>query len=183
MALAIANRYAVALAEVVTKSTSAVSPETTLEQLEAVRRLLEKSQPLRNVLNSPAVSPAEKRALIASLCARMEVANPVRNFLYVVIDHRRAPLIGEMIDAFRSWLDEKASVARIEVASAQSIDEPRRGAIVDKFHRVTGRQVRAEFRVVPELVGGGTVRYGSTVFDGSIRAQLAALDRAITGES
>ncbi len=183
MALAIANRYAVALAEVVTKPTSAVSPEAALEQLAAIRRLLEESQPLRNVLNSPAVSPAEKRALIASLCARMEVSNPVRNFLFVVIDHRRMRFIGEMIDAFRAWLDEKAGVARIEIASAQSIDEPRRDAIVEKFHRVTGRQVHAEFQVVPELLGGATVRYGSTVFDGSIRAQLAALDRAITGEA
>ena len=76
MALAIANRYAVALAEVVTKPTSAVSPEAALEQLVAIRRLLEESQPLRNVLHSPAVAPAEKRALIASLCARMEVAAP-----------------------------------------------------------------------------------------------------------
>ena len=183
MALAIANRYAVALAEVVTKPASAVSPEAALEQLVAIRRLLEESQPLRNVLHSPAVGPAEKRALIASLCARMEVSNPVRNFLFVVIDHRRTQFIGEMIDAFRAWLDEKAGVARIEVASAQSIDEPRRDAIVEKFHRVTGRQVRAAFRVVPELVGGATVRYGSTVFDGSIRAQLEALDRAITGEA
>ena len=183
MALAIANRYAVALAEVVTKPASAVSPEAALEQLAAMRRLLEESQPLRNVLNSPAVSPAEKRALIASLCARMEVSAPVRNFLYVLIDHRRMRFIGDMIDAFRAWLDQKAGVARIEIASAQSIDEPRREAIVQKFHRVTGRQVHAEFRVVPELLGGATVRYGSTVFDGSIRAQLEALDRAISGEA
>ena len=183
MALAIANRYAVALAEVVTKPASVVSPEAALEQLAAIRSLLEESQPLRNVLNSPAVSPAKKRALIASLCARMEVAAPVRNFLYVLIDHRRMRFIGEMIDAFRAWLDQKAGVARIEIASAQSIDEPRREAIVQKFHRVTGRQVHAEFRVVPELLGGATVRYGSTVFDGSIRAQLEALDRAISGEA
>ena len=183
MALAIANRYAVALAEVVTKPASVVSPEAALEQLAAMRSLLEESQPLRNVLNSPAVSPAEKRALIAGLCARMEVAAPVRNFLYVVIDHRRMRFIGEMIDAFRAWLDQKAGVARIEIASAQSIDEPQRGAIVQKFHRVTGRQVQAEFQVVPELLGGATVRYGSTVFDGSIRAQLEALDRAISGEA
>ena len=183
MALAITNRYAVALAEVVTKPASVISPAAALEQLAAIQRLLEKSQPLRNVLNSPAVSPAEKRALVASLCARMEVATPVRNFLYVVIDHRRTRLIGEMIDAFRAWLDEMAGVARIEVASAQSIDEPRREAMVDKFHRVTGRRVQAEFRVAPELLGGATVRYGSTVFDGSIRAQLEALDRAITGEA
>lgn len=183
MALAIASRYAVALAEVITKPTSSVTPEVALEQLESVQRLLREFQPLRNVLSSPAVGPAEKRELIAALCAHMKTANPVRNLLYVVVDHRRTMFIGEMIEAFRVWLDDRAGVARIEVDSAQIIDESRRDAIIDKFRRVTGRLVRAEFRVTPELLGGATVRYGSIVFDGSIRVQLAALSRAITGES
>ena len=183
MALAVANRYAQALADVVSKPGAGVEPEAAIGQLVRFQELLEVSRPLRRVLASPAVTPANKRALVATLCERLEIAVVVRNFLYVVIDHRRMRFIGEMIDAFRAWLDQKAGVARIEIASAQSIDEPRREAIVQKFHRVTGRQVHAEFRVVPELLGGATVRYGSTVFDGSIRAQLEALDRAISGEA
>ena len=88
-----------------------------------------------------------------------------------------------MIQAFRAWLNEALGIAEIKVSSARPIDEPQRAALVAKFGRVTGRQVRAEFQVRPELLGGATVRYGSTVFDGSTRAQLDALAHAIAGEA
>jgi F-type H+-transporting ATPase subunit delta len=44
---------------------------------------------------------------------------------------------------------------------------------------VTGREVRAQFREDAALLGGVIVKHGSRVYDGSLRAQLRALDRAI----
>ena len=42
---------------------------------------------------------------------------------------------------------------------------------------MTGKQVRCEFQVKPELIGGVNVRIGSTIYDGSVRGQLDALSR------
>ena len=183
MALAIANRYASALAEVVTQPGSAVSAEAALGQLSDFQDLLTTSEELRNILNSPAVTSADKRALTARCAERLELAVTVRNFLYVVIDHRRMPLLGEMIEAFREWIDERAGVARITVTSARPMEEEQRTALVSKFSRLTGKSVSAEFAVASGLLGGATVRFGSTVFDGSLRAQLNNLDRALSGEA
>ena len=183
MALAIANRYASALAEVVTQPGSAVSAEDALRQLGDFQELLKTSDELRNILSSPAVTPADKRALTAKLGERLELAVTVCNFLYVVIDHRRMPYLDEMIEAMRAWIDERAGVARIKVTSAKAMGDEQRIALVSKFSRVTGKAVSAEFAVVSELLGGATVRFGSTVFDGSLRAQLNSLDRALSGEA
>ena len=183
MALALANRYAQALADVVSKPGSAVEPQGTIEQLERFQELLNESRPLRSVLVSPAVTPANKRALVATLCERLEIAGVIRNFLYVVIDHRRMRFLGEMTDAFREWLDDRAGVARLLVTTAKPIGTQQQNAFIDKFSRVTGSSVVVEFNVSTDLVGGATVRHASTLFDGSLRAQLQALDRAITGES
>ena len=183
MALAIANRYASALAEVVTQPGSPISAEDTLGQLGDFRNLLTTSEELRNILNSPSITPADKRGLTAKLAARLDHSVTVRNFLYVVIDHRRMPFLGEMIEAFREWIDERAGVARIKVTSAKPMGDEQRTALVSKFSRVTGKTVSAEFAVASELLGGATVRFGSTVFDGSLRAQLNSLDRALSGEA
>ncbi len=183
MALAVANRYAQALADVVSKPGAGVEPEAAIAQLARFQELLEESRPLRGVLVSPAVTPANKRALVAALCERLEMAGVVRNFLYVVIDHRRTPFLGEMIGAFREWLDDQAGVARLQVTTAQPIGEQQQSAFIEKFSKVTGSSVVAEFSVSSDLIGGAAVRHASTVFDGSLRAQLKALDRAIAGES
>jgi F-type H+-transporting ATPase subunit delta len=183
MPLAIASRYATALADVVGREGSPVSPLQSLEQLLSFQNLVKQSHELQNALSSPAIKPAQKRRIVAAIGERLGLAQPVRNFLYIVIDHRRLRMLGEMIEAFQSWLDSKIGIARIEVQSAQPLDAALRESLVQKFGRLTKKQVRAEFGVDPSLIGGATVRHGSTVFDGSIRSQLRALDRAIAGEA
>lgn len=182
MPAAIANRYASALADVITKHDSEVAPADGLEQLRSISRVLEQSSELRNVLLSPAVKPARKRTLIRALAARLEVSRPLVNFLMVVNDHRRIAMLDEMAVALAELLDEKAGVARIKISTARPADEAQRQQLVEKFSKVTGRQVRAEFDVDEGLLGGAAVRHGSTIFDGSLRAQLRAMDRRIRGE-
>jgi F-type H+-transporting ATPase subunit delta len=183
MPLAIASRYATALADVVGRAGSPVSPQQALEQLLAFQSVVKQSHELQNALSSPAVRPVQKRQIVAAIGERLGMAQPVRNFVYIVIDHRRLRLLGEMIEAFQGWLDTKNGIARIEVVSATPLDQGQRDSVLQRFVKLTGRQVRAEFDVDRNLLGGATVRHGSTVFDGSIRSQLRALDRAIAGEA
>lgn len=181
MALAIANRYVRALAEVLGRPGSSLQPETALEQLEAFRSLIDGSDELGNVLVSPAVDSSRKREIVRELGRRMGSAEPVLNFLYIVIDHKRVALLDTMISVFRAWLDDEMGIARIEVTSAESMDTTLQQSLLNRFGRVTGRRVRARFHEDPELIGGAVVRHGSTVYDGSLRRQLNALDLVLAG--
>jgi F-type H+-transporting ATPase subunit delta len=86
-----------------------------------------------------------------------------------------------MIASYRSWLDDSLGIARLDVTSAQRMDDALQKSLLDTFGRVTGLQVRAKFHEDPELLGGAVVRHGSTLYDGSLRAQLNALDHALAG--
>ncbi len=179
MSLAVAKRYAQALGEVVTKPAAGLKPEAVLEQLVDFHGMLEAQAELKNILLSPAVSPSQKRAIVGELGKRLDYPEPLRNFLFVVIDHRRLNILDELIEALGDWLDERLGIARIEVISALPVPEEQRARLSATFHEVTGREVRAEFREDPAVLGGLVVRYGSRVYDGSLRSQLQALDRAI----
>lgn len=179
MPLAVAKRYAQALGEVVTKPSAGLDPEAVLAQIESFAALIRENAELKNVLLSPAVAVAKKHAIVAGLAGRLQFAVPVRNFLYVVIDHRRLNVLDEMCQAFREWLDDRLGIARIEVVSALAVPEEQRRGLVETFGDVTGREVRARFREDPALLGGVIVKHGSRVYDGSLRAQLRALDQAI----
>lgn len=179
MPLAIANRYASALGDVVSKTGSPVSPADAMAQLQAFHQLGEESRELTNVLASPAVAPGKKRQLVRTLGERLGVSVPVRNFLYVLIDHRRIGLLGEMIEAYRSWLDDRLGIARLQVTSARPVDASQEASLQGTFSRVTGKLVRSRFQADPDLVGGLVVRHGSLVYDGSLRAQLRSLRRAL----
>jgi F-type H+-transporting ATPase subunit delta len=179
MPLAVAKRYAQALGEVVTKPSAGLDPETLLTQLEGFSSLLADNAELKNILLSPAVAVSKKHNIIAEIGRRLQYPDPLRNFLYIVIDHRRLNVLDEMCAAFREWLDDRLGIARIEVVSALPVVEEQRAGLIKTFGEVTGREVRAQFREDASLLGGVIVKHGSRVYDGSLRAQLRALDRAI----
>ena len=183
MASAIANRYAAALADVLARPNAAQTPESALDQLRAFDGLLAESEELRNLFASPAVATAQKRKLAQTLGQRLGIADPVRNLLFILIDHRRMGVFSDIVEAYTAALDTSRGVARIRVASALPMPEDQRNQVIEKFRQITGRAVEADFHADESLLGGSVVRVGGKVYDGSLRSQLAVLDRAMAGEA
>src|ERR1051325_5800901 len=110
----VTSRYAKALVDVVTAPGSAVEPNQVLAQLRSVDVLVTESTDLRNALLSPAVSPSRKRAVVARLVGPLGLSTPVRNFLYVVIDHRRVADLSAITESFEALLDEQLGFVRVD---------------------------------------------------------------------
>ena len=92
MASAVANRYARALVDVVMAPGSPLKPEDAVTQLAAVEALIHESPELRTALLTPAIQNSRKRAVMAKLLEKTGASPLIRNFVYVVIDHRRIGL-------------------------------------------------------------------------------------------
>ena len=179
---ALATRYAGALVDVVTGARSAVEPHQAVAQLRSFEATLKSSQELYTALVSPAVPPSRKKAVVDRLAGRLGLSKITRTFLYVLIDHRRIAAFPAIVDAFDVLLDERLGFARAEVVSALPLAESQEKALVAELERMSGKRVRPRFAVDPALIGGAVARMGSTVYDGSVRGQLQALERRLTGE-
>lgn len=183
MSLAAATRYAQALVDVALDSRHRLDPAQVVSAIETLEQAIRGSSDLRNVLDSPAVPSSRKRAVIARLGAAIGLPPLVRNFFYVVIDHRRTALLGDIRRSFQTLLDERLGVVRADVSSALPLDEAQRARVAAELGRVTGKQVRCEYSVDPALVGGVSARIGSTIYDGSVRGRLATLRRSLAAEA
>ncbi len=179
MTRAVANRYVVALADVLGDPGSGLAPATAFDQLQAFGDLLDESDELRSVLRSPAVSPREKRELVAAVGERTGMDRLVRNFLYVVLDHRRIAHFGLLLRGLRSWLDREAGRVEIEVRVASEIDSGQKAALERRFRELTGKRVRPVYVVDPALLSGSSVQVGSMLYDGSLRASLGSLSMSL----
>jgi len=179
---AVATRYANALADVVTARGSALKPHDAAAELRSFEGALA-SRELRNALITPAVPPARKRAVVGRVADILKLSPITRNFLFVLIDHRRIAGFSDVANAFEQILDERLGFARAQVASARELTEAQRAALVAALEKASEKRLRAQFAVDPSLVGGVVVRIGSTVYDGSVRGQLQALERRLSAES
>jgi F-type H+-transporting ATPase subunit delta len=182
MALAVASRYARALVDLVLRPGAGLEPHAAIDQIRGIETAIRSSAELRNVLLSPAVAPARKRAVIARLAASLGIAPLVRNFLFVVIDHRRTDLLDEIREAFETLVDERLGVVRADVTSARTLSPGQQRELQEQLSRLTGKQVRMEYAVDPNLLGGVSARIGSTIYDGSVRGQLDGLRRRLVSD-
>jgi F-type H+-transporting ATPase subunit delta len=183
MASAVASRYARALVDVVTAPGSPVAPEAAVGQVRAVAEMIGGSAELRTALLTPAIQNSRKREVMSRLLDPMSVSGLVRNFIYVIIDHRRIGMMSEISEAFDLLMDERLGFVRAEVKSASALDARRSASLESELSRLTGKRMRLRFAVDSSLLGGAVARIGSTVYDGSIRGQLQQLRRELTDHS
>ncbi len=179
---AVTARYANALADVVTAGGSALRPQDALGELRSFDSTLRGSAELQNALVTPAVAGSRKKAVIGRIGDILRLSRITRNFLFVLIDHRRITLLAEILQSLETILDERLGFARAEVVSARELNQQQQAALTAKLERLTGKRIRARYQVDQALIGGVTARIGSTVYDGSVRGQLRSLQRRLSAE-
>jgi F-type H+-transporting ATPase subunit delta len=180
---AVATRYAHALADVVTAGNSPLRAEDAVAQLKAFEAVLHSSPALHNALITPAVPAARKRAVIGRIGYVMELGQITRNFLYVLVDHRRISSLTEIIHSFEVAVDERLGFARAEISSASSLTEDQQDELRIRLEQISGKRLRPRYTVDRTLIGGIVARIGSTVYNGSVRGRLDSLERRMRAES
>ena len=170
----VGTRYAKALLDIV-MAEPAADPQKVLADLRAIVSLIETAPDLKTALLSPAVSPSRKRAVVGKLIEPMRVSRPVRNLIFVVIDHRRITQLPSLVEAFEALLDQRLGLVRAEVSSARDLDASQRATLEAELSRIAGKKAKASYTIDPALIGGVVARVGSIVYDGSVRGQLDRL--------
>ena len=179
---AVAARYANALADVVTAGSSEIKPQQAVAELRSFDALLGGSADLQNALVTPAVPGSRKKAVVGRFADRLQLSRITRNFLYVLIDHRRIASLSDIIRTFEEVVDARLGFAQAEVSSANDLNDVERRALTERLEGLAGKRLRMRFALDPSLIGGAVARIGSTVYDGSVRGQLAALERRLSAE-
>jgi F-type H+-transporting ATPase subunit delta len=164
-----AAEYATALADVAIASGRA---EVLRQEVRSFADLAAGSADLRNFLSSPAISRAAKQELLEKLVTFTGGSKELRNFLFVLVDHHRTALVAEISREFETVLLRRMGVAEADVTSARELSAEQKQKLAGTLQTVTGKKIEARYAVDPTLVGGLVVRIGSTIYDGSVRAQL-----------
>ena len=176
---AVATRYAAALADVALEQKAA---DRVRQDLAAFVEAFASAADLRTFLENPAAAREVKQKVIETLASRMDLSPAVRNFVHVLVDHRRTEMLSKIQRAFQAELNRRLGIAEAEVTSARELTPAERQRLTAALEHRTGMKMEAHFRTDQALLGGLVVRIGSTVYDGSVREQLARLRMQLEAE-
>lgn len=176
MTIAVANRYARALADVVG---GREDYRSVLRELEDFAAAYEESAELRDLCETPTVPQTEKVRVLGAILARLSASPPTSNFLRVLLANYRMRLVREIVPAFRRIAHARLGIVEVKVLSADDLSEAERKALSARFRELTRHQVELEFQLDRNLVGGIVAQIGSTVYDGSVRGQLERISQQL----
>jgi F-type H+-transporting ATPase subunit delta len=172
-----APRYARAFADVAEAARLDVSAAQ--QQLRDFADALETSSELREFLANPSVEMATKLKVLDALAERIQMFPQVRNFIAVILEHQRLAELNEILNEFDEVVDENSGAVEARVTSAHPMNQQDRNQMETQIEKLAGARVRATYSEDPSLLGGAVVEIGSTVYDGSIRAQLQQLKQRL----
>jgi F-type H+-transporting ATPase subunit delta len=152
------------------------------KQLSAFGAAYGESAELRTFLASPAVTIEAKHAVIEKLIARLGASKIIRNFLFVIADHRRTQLLPEIVITFQQVLRQREGVAEAEISSAVELSAAQKKEMAKTLASLTGKKIETKYSLDPALLGGAVVRIGDTIYDGSLRSRLNELRARLAAE-
>jgi len=154
--------------------------DATEEEIFRFARAVQASPELQMALTDPAQSSAVKANVVTDLLAGRATSATVTVVKYAV-----GHLHGRRIDSVLDHLCDLAAaqrqrvVAQVRVAQPLEAEQTRRLAAA--LSALTGRTVRLNVAVDPEVLGGVHVTLGDEVIDGTIASRLEQARRAVLG--
>ncbi|MBI5200591.1 MAG: ATP synthase F1 subunit delta [Elusimicrobia bacterium] len=131
-------------------------------------------------LKNPTIGPKDHKALIQKSAPNL--SSKTRSFLELLIDKKRINLLPVIVGDLIRIADEAAGRVRAQVRSASELSAEELETLLKRLRKYSGKDVVAETKVDPELLGGVVVRMGDLVLDGSIQGKLRNLAAALTEE-
>lgn len=172
----IANRYARALADVITERRET---NEVVNELSSFARMMSEHSQLRDVFASPVIATERKRAVLDELIARISPRQTTANFLRLLLSKSRLHDLDQMLRALARELDARMNILSAEITTAREISDQEKTTLQSQLKAATGKDVRLQFRTDPAIIGGVVTRIGSLVYDGSIKNQLAQMKQRL----
>jgi F-type H+-transporting ATPase subunit delta len=170
-------RYAHAFASVA--ASSHLDTAAAQQQLRDFSGTLAGSRELREVLMDPSIPNEQKLKVLDAIAGRIGMFPQVRNFLAVIMEHQRLAELDEILTEYHAIADEQSNLTEADITSARPLNDQDRAELEARVAKLAGGRVRATYYQDANLLGGVVVRIGSTVYDGSIRAQLQQLKQKL----
>src|SRR5436189_5979333 len=105
----VTSTYARAFADVVVGSK--LDAAQVIAELRMMLANLKETPELRQVWENPSVPAEQKRGVLDAIAARQGISRPVRNFVAVLIDHRRVALVDDIVRQTEQPIHERLGFA------------------------------------------------------------------------
>jgi F-type H+-transporting ATPase subunit delta len=166
----IGKRYAEAIYDIA-KSTDQVKP--VYETLNTVMELYIKDKEFKNFLDHPLIKKEDKKDFFKKVLVN---ANPeALKVLDYLVDQGRISDIRFIVSEYLKLYYADNQIVDVEATFAVEPTKEQVHRLTENLKRKTGKTINLVVNIDKSIIGGGIIKIGDEIMDGSIRRQLEIL--------
>ncbi len=170
----IALRYVSALIDLAGDQNALKTIEGNINTLSA---LYNESHEFRYLMHTPLLSRTKKVQAMQNVAGTLQLHALTANFLSLLAQNRRLPMICNMVDAFRRECARRRGEVMADVQTAAALTDAQTKALKKALKEMLGSDIGLNVKVNEDLIGGLRITVGSQMIDNSVRRKLERLRR------
>ncbi|UCH50399.1 MAG: ATP synthase F1 subunit delta [Chloroflexota bacterium] len=167
------KRYAQAVFEIALEGNKLKEWQSNLGKIAQLTRDTE----FAALVENPKIPSQLKEKLVREILGKI---NPMAlNLAYLLISKGKLKDAGQIADEYERLLNDHQGIKTAEVTTAIALDNTEREKLSRHFEELTGKKVRINAQVNPDILGGFIARIDDSLIDGSIRNKLETLKKSL----
>jgi F-type H+-transporting ATPase subunit delta len=141
------------------------------------------SRELQTVFGHPVLDEKQREGLAGAIAGRLNLSPLATNALKLLARRRRLSAVKQISQRLMALSDEKRSVLRVTVRSAQPLSDEYFSQLSKAIAGATGRTIVLEKAVDPSLIAGVLTQIGDNTIDGTLRGRLRDYEQQLLSAS
>tara|TARA_Y100001958_G_C21196891_1_gene524112 strand:- start:268 stop:825 length:558 start_codon:yes stop_codon:yes gene_type:complete len=164
-----AERYSRALFELSTEFNELDKVETDTRNFQL---LLSSSKEIENFIKDPTQSITEQNSVINLLAKELNFSKNLKNFFLLLIEKRRIFFVKKILESFQKICLIKRGEVNASLISSKELSKTDLEKISKDLSEAMGSNLKFDYKVDKDLIGGLKLQLGSFMIDTSIRNKL-----------
>lgn len=152
-------------------------------ELRQLASLLEQHRELRTGLARPGLDSESRRRTLVAIAEGTGASRLLVALAGILAARDQLSLLPAIAEDYGVMVNAARGIVPAEVTGAVALSAGQERALAKALRATVGAELELTTRVDPQVLGGLRVKMGGRTYDGTVRAQLAALRRRLAGGS
>ena len=140
------------------------------EMLNSAMVLYRTDKEFKNFILNPLIDNEQKKSVLNKIFGKDNSEN--LNILLYILDKGRMNCIKYIVAEYLKIYYKKNRILDVRATFTKELTDEQKKKLINKLSQKTGKEINLEIKIDKNILGGGIIRIGDKIIDGSIRREL-----------
>ena len=140
------------------------------EMLNSAMVLYRTDKEFKNFILNPLIDNEQKKSVLNEIFGKDNSEN--LNILLYILDKGRMNCIKYIVAEYLKIYYRKNRILDVKATFTKELTDEQKKKLINKLSQKTGKEINLEIKIDKDILGGGIIKIGDKIIDGSIRREL-----------